>query len=94
MRLLRALPIALLLFSGLAAAEPNAVPLYKPSSRSPEAINILSNAYGGHPDAPHALEVGDLVSNFHLPRAGGGVVTLGREIAAGPTVLIFYRGHW
>jgi len=69
-------------------------PRYKASSRSPEALNILSNAYGGSVSAPDALEIGARVPDFVLPRAGGGEVSLAALRANGPVALIFYRGHW
>lgn len=70
------------------------VPKYKPSGRSPEALNILSNAYGGSRSAPDALQIADRVPDFLLPKAGGGQVSLKTLRTAGPVVLIFYRGHW
>ena len=76
------------------AAEESAYPRYKPSSRSPEALDIRSNAYGASRSAPDALGIGDRVPDFSVPRAGGGMVSLSRMLAAGPVALIFYRGHW
>lgn len=77
-----------------AVAEQAQHPKYKPSSRSPEAIDILSNAYGASRSAPNALEIGKVVSPFTLPKAGGGQVSLTKLHAGRPAVLIFYRGHW
>jgi peroxiredoxin len=37
---------------------------------------------------------GDLAPDFQLPDARGGSVRLGELAAAGPVVLIFYRGSW
>lgn len=71
-----------------------AVPLYKPSSRAPQAVDITTNAYGFSRTAPDALRIGDKPANFILPRAGGGNVSLKDKLTSGPVVLIFYRGHW
>ncbi len=70
------------------------VPRYKPSSRSPQPLDITRNDYGFSRTAPAALEIGDLAPGFVLPRAGGGSVSLQQMRTVGPTVLIFYRGHW
>ena len=70
------------------------VPKYKPSSRSPEAIDVLSNAYGASRDAPNAIQIGEQVADFELPRAGGGTVSLAAKRGEGPVAVIFYRGHW
>lgn len=78
----------------LALAEEALYPKYKPSSRSPEAIDIRSNAYGGSRSAPKALQIADVVPDFSLPQAGGGQVSLKTLRASGPVALIFYRGHW
>ncbi len=80
--------------SAIATAAGAEVPLYKPSSNSPEAINILRSDYGGSRSAPNALGIGDRVADFTLPQAGGGSVSLASQRAAGPVVIIFYRGHW
>lgn len=69
-------------------------PRYKPSSRSPEALDIRTDAYGASRDAPDALGIGALVPDFTVPRAGGGSIVLSDALAQGPVVLIFYRGHW
>ena len=45
-------------------------------------------------EAPDALEIGDTAPAFRLARAGGGELSLNEARAAGPVVLIFYRGHW
>ena len=76
------------------ASDTTAHPFYKPSSRSPEPIDILSNAYGLSRSAPEALAIGDQAPDFTLPRAGGGQVDLADYLEQGPLVLIFYRGHW
>jgi hypothetical protein len=76
-----------------AAAEPDH-PRYKPSSRSPEPLDIRTNEYGASRAAPEALEIGDTAPEFTLARVGGGVLGLGEVRRSGPVVLIFYRGHW
>ncbi len=77
------------------AQEPAAaVPHYKPSSRSPEPLDITSNAYGFSRNAPDALAIGDRAPDFRVPRAGGGEVRLSEALARGDVVLVFYRGHW
>ena len=81
-------------FAIAAAAEPTTHPFYKPSSRSPQPIDILSNAYGVSRAAPDALAIGDQAPDFVLPRAGGGQVGLADHLELGTLVLIFYRGHW
>jgi hypothetical protein len=75
-------------------AEDAAVPLYKPSSYSPVAMNILSPGYGASRQAPNAISLGALAPDFTLPRAGGGRVSLAEELSKGPAAIIFYRGHW
>ncbi len=69
-------------------------PLYKPSSRSPQPLDILDNRYGASVSAPNALEIGDKVPDFRIPRAGGGEVALQTLRASGEVVILFYRGHW
>ncbi len=69
-------------------------PMYKPSSRSPAAIDITTNEYGFSRSAPGALGIGDTAPDFTLPRAGGGVVQLSELRNDGPVAIIFYRGHW
>ncbi|MEM8766375.1 MAG: hypothetical protein AAGE43_02940 [Pseudomonadota bacterium] len=71
-----------------------AVPLYKPSSRNPEPLDITSNAYGFSRSAPNALAIGDRAPDFRLRRAGGGELQLSEYLAGGDVVLVFYRGHW
>ena len=69
-------------------------PRYKPSSRSPAPIDILTNAYGASDAAPHALGIGEAAPDFAAPRAGGGLVNTRTLRADGELVLVFYRGHW
>ncbi len=68
-------------------------PRYKPSSRSAEAVDITSNAYGYSRNAPSALEIGETAPDFVLPGPGGQVAL--RELRQdGEVVIVFYRGHW
>lgn len=76
------------------AAEENPYPRYKPSTGSPQALDIRSNTYGASRDAPDALGIGDVVPNFEVRKVGGGTVSLGTLRKQGSVVLIFYRGHW
>ncbi len=75
-------------------AEDESFPRYKPSSRSAEPVDIRTNAYGASRDAPAALNIGERVADFSVPRAGGGVVSLRETRDEGPVAIIFYRGHW
>ena len=69
-------------------------PLYKPSSRAAEPLDISINAYGGSLLAPDALNIGETAPDFELPIVGGGSYQLSEAAASGPVVVIFYRGHW
>ena len=69
-------------------------PTYKPSSRSPQAIDIRLSAYGASRDAPQALDIGERVQDFSVRRAGVGLIALREHRQAGPVVIVFYRGHW
>ncbi|WP_436348577.1 peroxiredoxin family protein [Natronorubrum sp. FCH18a] len=40
------------------------------------------------------LEEGDSAPNFALPSTAGGEKRLSETITTGPTVLVFFRGHW
>lgn len=44
--------------------------------------------------AEKALKVGSKASNFNLPDAKGGTVSLNERLTQGPVVLSFYRGPW
>ena len=77
-----------------ATAAEDSYPRYKPSSRSPEPLDIRTNSYGASRAAPNALEIGDTAPEFTLPRVGGGSVSLSELHRSGETVIIFYRGHW
>ena len=74
--------------------EVDPVPRYKPFSRAPSPLDIRTNSYGASRTAPNALEIGDTVPDFTVPRAGGGKVSLADARRSGPVALIFYRGHW
>ena len=78
----------------VAGAEDDLFPRYKPSSRSAEPIDIRTNAYGASRNAPAALNIGERVADFIVPRAGGGFVSLSEAREKGPVAIIFYRGHW
>lgn len=69
-------------------------PRYKPSGSSPEPLDITLNSYGFSRTAPQALAIGEQAPDFTLPSASGGKVNLMELAAAGPVVIIFYRGHW
>ena len=69
-------------------------PFYKPSSRSPEAIDITLNSYGASSIAPEALGVDEVAADLVLPLSGGGNFTLSDASRDRPVVIIFYRGHW
>ena len=95
MFIVRCLAVLLVAFACTSSiAEQAAVPKYKPSSRSPEAISILTNEYGASRSAPQALAIGQRVPAFTLARVGGGTISLAELVKQGPAVLIFYRGHW
>ncbi len=69
-------------------------PRYKPSASSPAAIDITTNAYGAYAAAPDAPEIGQTVQDFTVPLADGGTFDLAQARAAGPVLVMFYRGHW
>lgn len=69
-------------------------PRYKPSASSPRTVDITSNAYGAYAAAPNAPEVGDVAEDFSLPLADGGTFELAQARAAGPVLVMFYRGFW
>jgi peroxiredoxin len=39
-------------------------------------------------------DVGDCAPDFTLPDSTGAPCSLGSLVAAGPLVLLFFRGHW
>ncbi|MDA0272501.1 MAG: redoxin domain-containing protein [Proteobacteria bacterium] len=93
---LRYLNCALFTASLLVSFEVGAVepPRYKPSSRSPEPIDLSANGYGGSLLAPDALVIGEKAPDFSLPVSGGGTFNLQSAADKGPVVIVFYRGHW
>ena len=70
------------------------VPKYKPSSRSPEALDITTNRYGYSQNAPNALEIGDTAPDFVVTTPNLKTLQLSSLASSGPTVIVFYRGHW
>lgn len=75
------------------AGDPDA-PRYQPSSSSPAPVDITTNAYGAYSAAPDAPEIGDTVQDFTVTLADGGTFDLAQARAAGPVLVMFYRGHW
>ena len=84
--------LGLMILAGDALAD--AFPKYKPSSRSPAAMDIRSNDYGFSAHAPDALAIGDTAPDFVVPGPFDTSFRLSQVAADGPVVLIFYRGHW
>lgn len=58
-----------------------------PSSAEPEATPP-------EPTAPKGLEVGTSAPALELPAIDGSSFILVDALAAGPVVLVYYRGHW
>ena len=95
MSLLRtALLLGLTIIAINASAEQPAGPKYKPSSRSPQPLDITTNEYGYSRTAPDALSVGDVAPEFPAPSPTGNAVSLASARQHGPVAIIFYRGHW
>lgn len=69
-------------------------PRYKPSTSSPTAVDITTNAYGAYGEAPGAPKIGDVAQDFKLPLADGGTFDLAQARSAGPVLVMFYRGFW
>lgn len=44
--------------------------------------------------APASLATEAAAPDFQLPAHDGRVISLATELARGPVVLVFYRGHW
>jgi hypothetical protein len=86
--------IILLLTMTISGHAETVFPKYKPSARSPEAMDIRTSAYGASINAPKALTIGDTAPDFVVPKALGGSASLAAKRAQGPVVIIFYRGHW
>ena len=87
------LAISLLALSAHVLAE-DLFPRYKPSSRSPEPIDIRTNAYGFSQSAPDALKVGEIAPDFEVLSPEQTVISSAELRAEGPLVVVFYRGHW
>ena len=95
MKLLRtSLMLGSIVFALISAADAPAVPKYKPSARSPQALDITTNEYGFSRSAPAALALGATVPDFIAPSPSGGTVSLAAARQRGPVAIIFYRGHW
>lgn len=69
-------------------------PRFKPSSSSAEALPITTDAYGAFSGAPDAPKLGDKADDFSVALASGGTFDLDQARAAGPVLLMFYRGFW
>lgn len=93
-----ATPAADLAPTPAASAEGNGprsdAPRYRPSSSSPAPIPITSDAYGAYAAAESAPHLHDTLADFQLPLADGGTFSLAQARAAGPVVVMFYRGFW
>lgn len=59
----------------------------------PEIFEVLE-ADRRRAGKPEFAAVGDQVAEFTLPGADGTPTSLGELVAAGPAVLVFYRGQW
>ena len=79
---------------GDAAPASEKVPRYKPSSRSPEPLDIRTNSYGATRTAPDALGIGQQAQAFRLPKSGGGKFEFSAGGGDSDLVIVFYRGHW
>lgn|GEM_PF-1751226 len=69
-------------------------PRFKPSSKTPDPIPITTEAYGFFTGAPDAPALGETAEDFTIPIASGGTFDLAQARAAGPVLLMFYRGFW
>ena len=76
------------------SANADVFPKYKPSSRSPEPLDIRTNEYGFSQSAPNALRVGDKLPDFKVLSPNEEVIDSAEIRAEGPVVVVFYRGHW
>jgi hypothetical protein len=47
-----------------------------------------------HVTTPASLTADAVAPDFTLPSQDGRAVSLATELARGPVVLVFYRGHW
>lgn len=55
---------------------------------------ITTNAYGAFSGAPDAPGLGEHAEDFRVALASGGTFELSEARAAGPVLLMFYRGFW
>lgn len=88
------LVVGLALVCATGYAEDDTFPRYKPSSRSPEAIDIRTNAYGFSQSAPNALRISDIAPDFEVLSPDEKTISSRELREQGPLVIVFYRGHW
>ena len=69
-------------------------PMYKPSSFSKAPMPITDPAYGYSKTAPNAPGMGVTLPDFEVALADGGTFALAEARAAGPVLIMFYRGFW
>jgi hypothetical protein len=69
-------------------------PRYAPSGLSDDELPITSNAYGAFAGAPDAPQLGDTAPDFEAALVDGGTFRLAQARAAGPVLVMFYRGFW
>jgi hypothetical protein len=69
-------------------------PRYAPSGLSDDELPITSNAYGAFTGAPAAPGLGDTAPDFEAALVDGGTFRLAQARAAGPVLVMFYRGFW
>lgn len=86
--------MSLFLFIPVAVIAVGEVPLYKPSSRAPEPLDIRTNQYGYSSTAPNALAIGDVAPDFEVLTPQETLLSSEKLRADGPLAIIFYRGHW
>jgi hypothetical protein len=76
-------------------ARPGAAPpRYAPSGTNDATLPITSNAYGAFAGAPDAPQLGDIAPDFEAALVDGGTFSLAQARAAGPVLVMFYRGFW
>ena len=56
--------------------------------------SVAAPAVAASAEAAKPLAVGAKAPSFTLPAVDGTMVNLAHEFAAGPTILVFYRGSW
>lgn len=77
------------------SARPGAAPpRYAPSGSSEATLPITSNGYGAFAGAPDAPQLGDVAPDFEAALVDGGTFSLAQARAAGPVLVMFYRGFW